>query len=357
MQIVFICDLQLVCRTLTHKITSVTCCIDQDIVRFFLKTALDHCFQIFIFNLKFLKGKIIHINNKTIVTVFDLGDHFIEILELMLVGLNDAKTLIIILVQDTLDTGRFTGSRITKEQTVVCLSSLHKGLCVFDEFFLGDLVAYQVIDLHMCDPCDRLDFYFAIFIMADTECFVKTQLTYTKILVKRYHIIHELFCCGSCCQCFAHLADTVTDSGIKELTVLIRCLIITDHFTAYRSKHSVKYCDIKIIQFLEYLKIILCQVIDAAFDSPTDLACHAEGILVIYQKKCKICMPDISGKSIHSRQFHQPVDAFEKLVFFCLQSFFIRFIKIDKLCHIVQYLTVRKSTVKDTFLNSCQHNK
>ena len=41
----------------------------------------------------------------------------------------------------------------------------------------------------MCDPCDRLDFYFAIFIMADTECFVKTQLTYTKILVKKipYH--------------------------------------------------------------------------------------------------------------------------------------------------------------------------
>ena len=71
----------------------------------------------------------------------------------------------------------------------------------------------------------------------------------------------------------------------------------------------------------------------------------------------KIESRPIPGKSIHSRQFHQPVDAFEKLVFFCLQSFFIRFIKIDKLCHIVQYLTVRKSTVKDTFLNSCQHNK
>ena len=57
MQIIVICDLQLVCGTLTDKITPVTCGIDQDIVRFFLKTALDHGFQVFIFNLKFLKGR------------------------------------------------------------------------------------------------------------------------------------------------------------------------------------------------------------------------------------------------------------------------------------------------------------
>ena len=100
--------------------------IDQDVVRLFLKTALDHGFQVFIFNLKFLKGKIIHINDKTIVTVFDLGDDFIKVLELMLIGLNDTKSLIIILVQDSLDTGRFTGSRITKEQAVVRLSPLYK---------------------------------------------------------------------------------------------------------------------------------------------------------------------------------------------------------------------------------------
>ena len=61
---------------------------------------------------------------------------------------------------------------------------------------------------------------------------------------------------------------------------------------------------------------------------------------MIYQKEGKICMPDISGKAVHSCQLHQPVDTFKKPVFFCLECFFISFIEIDKLCHIVQYLTV-----------------
>ena len=126
----------------------------------------DHCFQVFIFNLKFLKGKIIHINDKTIVTVFDLGDDFIKILELMLIGLNDTKSLIIILVQDSLDTGRFTGSRITKEQTVVRLSPLYKCLCIINELFLGDLISYQIICLLYTST-----FQFRGFLSAETEYF------------------------------------------------------------------------------------------------------------------------------------------------------------------------------------------
>ena len=53
---------------------------------------------------------------------------------------------------------------------------------------------------------------------------------------------------------FAHLTDTVTDPGIKELAVLIRCLVITDHPAAYSSEHFIKDRDVKIIQFLENLE-------------------------------------------------------------------------------------------------------
>ena len=42
MQIIVICDLQLVCGTLTDKITPVTCGIDQDIVRLRLNAAFDN---------------------------------------------------------------------------------------------------------------------------------------------------------------------------------------------------------------------------------------------------------------------------------------------------------------------------
>ena len=340
MQIIVICDLQLVSCALAYKITSVARCIDQDIIRFLLKSALDYCFQIFILDLKFLKGKIIHVNNKTVITVLDLGDHLIEILELMLVGLNNTKSLIIILIQDTLDAGRFTGSCITEKQTVVRLSSLDKSLCVIDKFLFCDLVAYQIIDLHMCNSCDRLDLYLAILIMSDTECLVKTKLTYTKILIKSNHIIHEFLSCGSCCQCLAHLADTVTDPCIKELAVLIRCLIITDYTAACGSKYFVKNSDVEIVQLFEYPEIIFCKVIDAAFDGSADLTCHTECIFMIYQKECKICMPDISGKSVHSCQFHQSVHTLKKLILFCPESFLIGLIKIDNLRHIVQYLTV-----------------
>ena len=55
---------------LTDQVTTVGCRIDQNIIRFRLHTTFNDCFQEFIFNLKFLKRKIIHINNELVVSVF-----------------------------------------------------------------------------------------------------------------------------------------------------------------------------------------------------------------------------------------------------------------------------------------------
>ena len=68
----------------------VACCIDQNVIRLPLQSAFDHCLQIFIFNLKFLKRKIVHINDKFVVSVLDLRDYLIQILKLMLVNLDDS---------------------------------------------------------------------------------------------------------------------------------------------------------------------------------------------------------------------------------------------------------------------------
>ena len=77
--------------------------IDQNIIRFFLQTALDHSLQILIFDFKFFERQIIHIDNKLVIPVFHLCDNIIQILELVFVRLYNTKSLIIILIQDTLD--------------------------------------------------------------------------------------------------------------------------------------------------------------------------------------------------------------------------------------------------------------
>ena len=149
--------------------SSVTCCVDQNIIRFLLQTTFNDCFQIFILNLKFLKGKVIHINDKFIISVFDLCDHIVQILELMLVHLNNSKSLIIITVQDSFDTWRFTCTRITKQQTVVCFSASYKGFCILNEFLFRNFIAYQIFQFNMSDSCNRLNLYIIILIMSYTK--------------------------------------------------------------------------------------------------------------------------------------------------------------------------------------------
>ena len=174
----------------------------------------------------------------------------------MLVHLNDTKSLIIISVQDSFDTGGFTCTCITEQQTVVGFFASDKGFCVLDEFLFRDLISYQVFQFHMCDPGDRLDHDVIILIMTYTECFVKSQLAYTEVFIELYHICHKFFCCPGFCQSFAHLADTVSDAGIKHLTVASCVCVITKNSAAGNAESLVQYTQVEIIQFLEYTEII-----------------------------------------------------------------------------------------------------
>ena len=51
-----------------------------------------------LFDFKFFKREIIHVNNKFIVSIFNLGNHLVQILKLMLIYFDHAKPLIIILI-------------------------------------------------------------------------------------------------------------------------------------------------------------------------------------------------------------------------------------------------------------------
>ena len=59
----------------------------------------------------------------------------------MLVHFDHTKSLVIILVQDCLDRRRFTGSGITKKQTVISFFTLYKCLGIIDQFLLGNVIA------------------------------------------------------------------------------------------------------------------------------------------------------------------------------------------------------------------------
>ena len=125
--------------------TSVGCGINQDILRFCLNTAFNNCFQELVFNFMLFKRKVIHINNKAIIAVFNLCNNVGQVSELMLINLNHSQTLVIISINNSLDTCGLTCTAVTKEQHIVGFSSLNKSLCVVHQLLLLDLITYQII--------------------------------------------------------------------------------------------------------------------------------------------------------------------------------------------------------------------
>ena len=221
-------SLFLVTEFFTDQMSAVGSCIDQYIFRLAFQSAFDHGLQVFIFDFKFLKGKIIHIDNKTIISVFDLSDHIIQILELMFVNFNDTQSLVVIFIENAFDAGGFSGAGITKKQTVVCFSSLHKSFGIFDQFLLCQLITYQVIQVYVCDLGDRHDLY-AIFIMCHAKCLMQSQFSHTEIFVERSHIFFKFMHIFCSCKFFAQFTDPVANTLVKYFAAL-RCInIICNH--------------------------------------------------------------------------------------------------------------------------------
>ena len=89
----------------------------------------------------------------------------------MLIYLNHAQSLIIILVENGLDAGGFTGSGITKKQTVIGRPSLHKGLRIVNELLFLNLIAGEIIQHHLIQIVDRHKVK-TVLILRDTESFI-----------------------------------------------------------------------------------------------------------------------------------------------------------------------------------------
>ncbi len=61
---------------------------------------------------------------------------------------------------------------------------MDKSLRILDQFLFRDLISYKVIQTHMGNPCDRNDLCLSFLITLNTECLMKSQLAYAKILIE-----------------------------------------------------------------------------------------------------------------------------------------------------------------------------
>ena len=88
----------LVAEGLLDEVAAVGGRIDQDVVRPGLHTTLDDRLQKFVLNLEILKGKVIHVNDKLVITVLHLLQNRGQCMELMLINFYNTQSLTIVCI-------------------------------------------------------------------------------------------------------------------------------------------------------------------------------------------------------------------------------------------------------------------
>ena len=338
-------------------------CINKNIVRTFFQASLNDSFQVFVLNLKLFKGKVIHVNNEFIISVFDLCNQLIQILKLMLVNLNHTKSLIVIFIQDALDAGGFSGSGIAKKQTVVCFLALDKRFRVVDQLLLWNFVADKIRKAHIRNVGNR-DNLNVLSCMRNTKGLVKSQFSHSEIFVKLNHISHKFICGCSLCQTDGQLTDTIPDFFVEQFIRTVRVLIGTDDRGIAGLKNFIKNTDIKIKQFFETDKVVFCHLVDASLYFSDNLARGRECIFFVYQQIRQIIMPEISGEAVAVCHLDKAVQCLIKLRLICAHiltepavlqgnlSIDQFFVGLHQYRHIAQYLPLCEIAVEDTFFYS-----
>ena len=286
--------------------SSVGSSIDQDIIRLSLQPAFDHGLQILIFNLKFFKGQIVHIDNKFVIPVLDLGDHIIQILKLMLVYLDHPQSLIIVLVQDRFDGRRFAGAGVPVQQTVVRFLSFHKSLCIFHQFLLCIFISHKIRQVHVGDFRDRNDCC-PVLCMLYPERLVKPQFSHAEFPVELGGLFLKLFRRLCLRQSSGKIADPVPDPAVKYLAVPADPPVVPDHRQKSRPQRFLHIPEIILEEFLKDLEIMKRRLVDASVYVPHDLTGGTVPVFMTGQQIGQIILPEVSLKPVAYGKFQDPV--------------------------------------------------
>src|SRR5699024_936160 len=270
----------------------------------------------------------------------------------LLYHLDDTQSFFIVAVQDSLDTGGFARARVAEKETVVRFPAPDESLRILDQLLFRDLISHQIFKPHMSDPCHRHDHRVAVPVVFDAERLMKAKFAYAEILIELHHVRHKLFRGIRLRQGDAHLADAVADTFVEHPAAVLRRLIAAQHMAAGSVEHNIKNRKVKIVKFFKNLKIVKSQFVDTALHRAPDLARRTECVLMAYQEKRQISMPEIPGKAVGACSLHQSVDAGEEQILLLPDVRVFLFQRVHKQRHMFQYLSPGKVPVEYAFLYS-----
>ena len=288
--------------------------IDQDILRLRLKTALYDCLEILVLDLELFKRQIVHVDDEPIVAVLDLRDDALQVLELVLVDFDHSKALAVIAVQDRLDARGLAGARVSVQKDVVGHAPLHKSLCICDQLLFLQLVADQVLQLHVARRRDRDQEFPSFVLVVDAESLVQAELAHSVFLVKAGDdVIHLLF--RRLLALFAlhrldplaQLLDLLADASVEDPLRLSDRRIVLENAEAVHSQRALDRAEIIVKQFPEDPEVAQRERVDAALVGPHLLGYQRKRRLRSGDQIGQIVVPQVLIKAVLRGEVQQPM--------------------------------------------------
>ena len=103
MDIVFVFHVAAILPGFLDEMTAIRGRIDQNVIGTSFHTAFDDSLEEFIFQLVFLKRKVVDEDDVAVIAVFDGGDDFRKITELVLINFDHTKSRVVVFIDKRLD--------------------------------------------------------------------------------------------------------------------------------------------------------------------------------------------------------------------------------------------------------------
>ncbi len=166
--------------------------------------------------------------------------------------------------------------------------------------------------MYMGDIGDGDDLHIALFRMLHAERLVESQLADAEFSVELCHRLLEL-CRVRCRAKFsAQVTDPVLHPSVEDFAASGHIFIIHEHLDALRLQTLLQFCKVIVEQFLEDGEVMERDLVDASVHLAHDLAGRTVRVLVVHEKEGKICMPQVSLKSMTHRKLQQSVHALKE---------------------------------------------